>query len=70
MLLVAGGLVYDHDGNTDRPMQSDILIDAGRIVAVGGTWLRGCLAFRCSTPVTGLCCQGSSTLTTTRMTRC
>lgn len=41
MLLVAGGLVYDHDGNTDRPMQSDILIDAGRIVTVGRNLVAG-----------------------------
>ncbi len=35
MLLIEGGLVYDHDGDTDRPAQQDILIDGARIVAVG-----------------------------------
>lgn len=33
-ILVAGGLVYDHDGDTDRPARADILISQGRILAV------------------------------------
>ena len=35
MLLIEGGLLYDHDGDTDRPAQLDVLIDGPRIVAVG-----------------------------------
>lgn len=35
--LVAGGLVYDHDGDADRPARADILICQGRIVAVERT---------------------------------
>lgn len=34
MLLVEGGLVYDHARDTDRPAQADILIDGNRIAAV------------------------------------
>ena len=34
-MLIAGGLVYDRDGDTDRPAQADILIDGNRIAAVG-----------------------------------
>ena len=34
-MLIAGGLVYDHDGDTDRPAQADILIDGNCIAAVG-----------------------------------
>ena len=34
-MLVAGGLVYDHDGDTDRPAAADILIEGNRIAAVG-----------------------------------
>ncbi len=32
--LIAGGLVYDHDGDTDRPAVRDVLIEGGRIVGV------------------------------------
>ncbi len=41
MLLVAGGLVCDHDGNTDRPTKADILVDAGQTVAVGRNLVAG-----------------------------
>lgn len=34
-ILVAGGIVYDDAGDTDRPARSDILILDGRIAAVG-----------------------------------
>ena len=34
-MLVAGGLVYDHDGDTDHPAAADILIEGNRIAAVG-----------------------------------
>ncbi len=34
-MLIAGGLVYDHDGDTDRPAQADILTDGNRIAVVG-----------------------------------
>jgi cytosine/adenosine deaminase-related metal-dependent hydrolase len=34
-LLVRGGLVYDHDGDVHHPPAADILIDNGRIAAVG-----------------------------------
>jgi len=34
MLLLEGGLVYDHDGDTDRPARADILIEGNRILAV------------------------------------
>src|SRR5215213_2653111 len=34
-ILVAGGRVYDHDGDTDQPPQADILVRDGRIVEVG-----------------------------------
>ena len=33
-VLIQGGLVYDHDGNCDRPAQADILIEDGRIAQV------------------------------------
>ena len=33
--LVSGGMVYDHDGDTDHPPVADILIDGDRIVAIG-----------------------------------
>lgn len=34
MIIIEGGLVYDHDGNTDHPVRADVLIDGKRIVAV------------------------------------
>lgn len=34
MLLIEGGMVYDHDENTDRPARSDVLIDGNRIAAI------------------------------------
>src|SRR4030088_1981041 len=34
-LLVRGGQVYDHDGDVHHPPVADILIDDGKIVAVG-----------------------------------
>ena len=34
-ILIAGGIVYDDAGDTDRPARSDILILDGRIAAVG-----------------------------------
>ena len=33
-ILVEGGLVYDHDGDTDRPAARDILIEGARIARV------------------------------------
>ncbi len=36
-LLVAGGMVYDHDGDTDRPARADILVRGGRIAEVSQT---------------------------------
>jgi 5-methylthioadenosine/S-adenosylhomocysteine deaminase len=33
-VLISGGLVYDHDGDTDRPFRADISIVGDRIVAV------------------------------------
>lgn len=33
-LLITGGRVYDHDGDTDRPPIRDILIEAGRITEI------------------------------------
>lgn len=33
-LLITGGRVYDHDGNTDRPAVADILIADGRIALI------------------------------------
>src|SRR4051812_3156397 len=33
-LLVTGGMVYDHDGDTDRPATADILVRGGRVVEV------------------------------------
>jgi len=35
LTLVSGGMVYDHDGDTDHPPVADILIDGDRIVAIG-----------------------------------
>ena len=35
-LLIQGGLVYDHDGDTHKPEIADILIEGANIVAVGG----------------------------------
>lgn len=35
-LLIRGARVYDHDGDIHRPAAADILIDGGRIAAVGG----------------------------------
>ena len=32
--LIEGGLVYDHDGDPDRPARRDVLIEGGRIVRV------------------------------------
>ncbi len=34
-ILIRGGRVYDHDGDTDRPDIADVLIRGGRIVQVG-----------------------------------
>ena len=34
-LLIRGGLVYDHDGDVHNPPAADILIDNGKIAAVG-----------------------------------
>lgn len=34
-ILIAGGMVYDHDGDTDKPAIADILIEGDRIAAVG-----------------------------------
>ena len=34
-LLIRGGQVYDHDGDTHKPPLADILIEGGNIVAVG-----------------------------------
>ena len=34
-LLIRGGLVYDHDGDTHKPEIADILIEGANIVAVG-----------------------------------
>lgn len=34
-IIIRGGLVYDHDGDVHRPDLADILIEGGRIVAVG-----------------------------------
>ena len=34
MFLLEGGLVYDHDGDTDHPARADILIDGNKIIAV------------------------------------
>src|SRR5262245_37333192 len=34
-LLIKGGHVYDHDGDVHRPPVADILIEGGRIAAVG-----------------------------------
>ena len=36
MLLIEGGMVYDHDGDTDHPPRADILIEGNRIIAIGG----------------------------------
>jgi len=33
-LLVTGGVVYDHDGDTDRPARADILVRGGRIAEI------------------------------------
>src|ERR1043166_4641233 len=33
-LLIAGGRVYDHDGDVDQPVFADVLIVDGRIAAV------------------------------------
>ena len=33
-LLISGGRVYDHDGDTDAPPVRDVLIEAGRIVSM------------------------------------
>ena len=33
-LLVSGGLVYDHDGDTDRPARADLLVRGGKIAEV------------------------------------
>ena len=34
-LLITNGTVYDHDGDTDRPMIADILVHGGNITEVG-----------------------------------
>lgn len=34
-ILIKGGRVYDHDGDTDQPSYADVLIDADRISATG-----------------------------------
>lgn len=34
-LLIQGGRVYDHDGNTDQPPVADILVRDGRIAEIG-----------------------------------
>lgn len=34
-LLIEGALVYDHDGDTDRPIRTDILVIGNRIAEVG-----------------------------------
>jgi 5-methylthioadenosine/S-adenosylhomocysteine deaminase len=34
-LLVSGGMIYDHAGNTDQPAAADILVRGGRIAEVG-----------------------------------
>ncbi|MGH6954379.1 MAG: amidohydrolase family protein [Alphaproteobacteria bacterium] len=33
-ILIAGGRVYDHDGDTDKPATADVLIDGSRIARV------------------------------------
>jgi cytosine/adenosine deaminase-related metal-dependent hydrolase len=33
-LLISGGRVYDHDGDTDAPPVRDVLIEAGRITEI------------------------------------
>ena len=33
-ILIAGGMVYDHDGDTDHPPVMDVLIENGRIAAL------------------------------------
>lgn len=35
-LLITGGTIYRHDADTDRPATGDILIEDGRIAAIGG----------------------------------
>ena len=42
-VLVEGGLVYDHDGDCDRPARLDILVEGARIARVG-PGLRAALA--------------------------
>ncbi|MBM3510903.1 MAG: amidohydrolase family protein [Alphaproteobacteria bacterium] len=34
-ILIAGGRVYDHDGDTDQPAYADVLIEGDRIARVG-----------------------------------
>ena len=34
-ILIKGGRVYDHDGDTDRPPPADVLVRGDRIAAVG-----------------------------------
>ena len=73
-ILVEGGLVYDHDGDCDRPAALDILIEGARIARVE-PGLRAALAARRrptgrSTRAAGSSSPASSTRITTRTTFC
>ena len=46
MILIKGGRIYDHDGDTDSPAVRDVLIDGDRVAAVGGSAVAKALAGR------------------------